>query len=146
MNIHLNDEEMNKMSRYFLIYHTNLFLVTGLGLWFILKQFLPYMLFESYPLIPIFFYLLGLLFIYVFNHNNANKPAKVVNRYMLMRMIKLFASAATLFIYWIVDKANIRTFAIIFAIFYFIYLIWETFIYLKMETYIKHKENHKVQT
>lgn len=104
------------------------------------------MLLESYFLIPIFFYLLGLLFIFVFNHNNVNKPVKVVNSYMFMRMIKIFASAAFLIIYWIVDKTNVRIFAIIFAIFYLIYLIWETTIYLRMEMYVKSMVKHKEQS
>ncbi len=107
---------MKKMTKYFLIFHTGMLLVTGLGMWFILKFFFPEMLLKSYPLIPIFFYLLGLVFIYVFNHNSLDKPEKIVNTYMLMRMIKIFVSAMLLFIYWIVDKDHIRNFAIIFVI------------------------------
>ena len=60
-----------------------------------------------------------------------------------MRMIKIFVSAVILFIYWIVDKDHIRNFAIIFVIFYVINLIWETYIYLRMEMYIKYKGDQK---
>ncbi|MFA6794458.1 MAG: hypothetical protein WCR50_03110 [Proteiniphilum sp.] len=134
---------MKKMTKYFLIFHTGMLLVTGLGMWFILKFFFLEMLLKSYPLIPIFFYLLGLVFIYVFNHNSLDKPEKIVNTYMLMRMIKIFVSAMLLFIYWIVDKDHIRNFAIIFVIFYVINLIWETYIYLRMEMYIKYKGDQK---
>ena len=134
---------MKKMTKYFLIFHTDMLLVTGLGMWFILKFFFLEMLLKSYPLIPIFFYLLGLVFIYVFNHNSLDKPEKIVNTYMLMRMIKIFVSAMLLFIYWIVDKDHIRNFAIIFVIFYVINLIWETYIYLRMEMYIKYKGDQK---
>lgn len=134
---------MTKMTRFFLIFHTGMLLVTGFGIGFILKWFFPEIQLKSYPLIPIFFYLLGLVFIYVFSHNSPNQPEKIVNTYMLMRMIKIFVSAVILFIYWIMDKAHIRNFAIIFVIFYVINLIWETYIYLRMEMYIKYKGDQK---
>ncbi|MCE5204521.1 MAG: dolichyl-diphosphooligosaccharide--protein glycosyltransferase subunit 2 [Porphyromonadaceae bacterium] len=134
---------MMKMTKYFLIFHTGMFLVAGFGMWFILKWLFPQTLVKGYPVIPIFFYLLGLVFIYVFNHNSPEKPGKVVNTYMLMRMIKIFISAVILLIYWIVDKINIRNFALIFVIFYIINLIWETYIYLRMEMYLKYKEDQK---
>lgn len=134
---------MTKLTKYFLIFHTGMLLVTGFGMWFIIKWLFPDILVETYPVIPIFFYLLGLIFIYIFNHNSPEKPEKIVNTYMLMRMIKIFVSAVILFIYWIVDKIHIRNFAIIFIIFYLINLIWETYIYMRMEMYIKYKGDQK---
>ncbi len=53
---------MTKMTRFFLIFHTGMLLVTGFGMGFILKWFFPEIQLKSYPLIPIFFYLLGLVF------------------------------------------------------------------------------------
>jgi len=63
---------------------------------------------------------------------------------MLLRMIKIFISAAIIFIYWIMDKEGIRSFAIIFIVFYVINMIWETYIYMRMEMYFKYKgDQHK---
>lgn len=119
-------------------------LLAGFGIWFILKEFFPEILIDSYFVIPVFFYLLGLIFIYVFNHTSLNKPQKVVNVYMLLRMIKIFISAVIIFIYWIVDKEGIRSFAIVFVVFYVINMIWETYIYMRMEMYFKYKgDQHK---
>ncbi len=114
-------------------------LLAGFGIWFILKEFFPEILLDSYFVIPVFFYLLGLIFIYVFNHTSLNKPQKVVNVYMLLRMIKIFISAVIIFIYWLVDKEGLRSFAIVFVVFYVINMIWETYIYIRMEMYFKYK-------
>jgi hypothetical protein len=132
---------MKKLTKYFLIAHTALLLITGFGMWFILKRFFPEILIDTYFIVPLFFYILGLIFIYRFRRASINKPKEMVNVYMIMRMIKIFTAAVTLLIYWIVDKENIRSFAIIFIIFYVINLIWETYIYMRMEMYFKYKND-----
>lgn len=135
---------MKKLTTYFIIVHTVMLLLAGFGIWFILKEFFPEILIDSYFVIPVFFYLLGLIFIYVFNHTSLENPQKVVNVYMLLRMIKIFISAVIIFIYWIVDKEGIRSFAIVFVVFYVINMIWETYIYMRMEMYFKYKgDQHK---
>lgn len=135
---------MKKLTTYFIIVHTVMLLIAGFGIWFILKEFFSELLINSYFVIPIFFYVLGLIFIYIFNHTSLENPQKVVNVYMLLRMIKIFISAAIIFIYWLVDKEGLRSFAIIFVVFYVINMIWETYIYMRMEMYFKYKgDQHK---
>jgi len=134
---------MKKLTKYFIIVHTVMQLITGFGLWVLLKEFFPEILIKSYFIIPLFFYLLGLIFIYLFNRTSLDKPQKVVNVYMLLRMIKIFVSAVIIFIYWLVDKPELRHFVIIFVIFYVINLIWETYIYMRMEMYFKYKGDQK---
>ena len=41
-----------------------------------------------------------------------------------------------------IHQAGIRSFAIVFIIIYLIDLVWETYIYLRMEKYIKNKSEH----
>jgi hypothetical protein len=118
-------------------------LITGFGIWIIIKLFFPVMMVRGYFIIPLFFYLLGIIFILRFSKTPLDKPANIVNVYMLMRMIKIFVSFAVILIYWMVHKENIRNFAIIFIFFYIINLIWETYIYLRMEKYIKYKKDQK---
>jgi len=98
---------------------------------------------KGYIFIPLFFYIMGLIFIYRFNRTPLDKPAGVVNVYMMMRIIKIFVSFVILLFYWILDKNHIRNFAVIFIIFYVINLLWETNIYLWMEKYIKHKKDQE---
>lgn len=135
---------MNKLTKYFLIFHTIMILATGVGLWFILKLFFPEMLVKGYFIIPLFFYLMGLIFIFRFRRTPLDNSVQLVNLYMLIRVIKIFTSFAIILLYWLIHQPYIRNFASIFVIFYLISLIWETYIYLRMEKYIKYmKEQNK---
>lgn len=119
-------------------------LLAGIGVWLIIKLLLPDMVVKGYFVIPLFFYIIGLIFIFMFRRTPLDKPVHLVNLYMLIRMIKIFVSFGIILLYWFIHKPNIKNFAIIFIIFYLISLIWETFIYLKMEKYIKYmKEQDK---
>ena len=117
-------------------------LITGFGIWIILKQFFPEMLTDSYIIIPIFFYILGVIFILQFRLT-PRESSKVLNVYMLIRTIKIVTSFVIIIVYWILDQPNTRNFAILFVIFYLISLIWETYIYLRMEKYMKYKNDQE---
>lgn len=135
---------MRKLVRHFIIVHTVMLFVVGFGVWFVLERFFPDMLIDSYFVIPAFFYVAGLVLIVVLRRMPKNQPRQMVNLYMLLRVIKMLAALGIVAIYWFLDRAQIRSFATIFAVFYLIYLIIETYIYSKMEIFLKmkEKENH----
>lgn len=133
---------MKKLVIYFIILHTVMLLLAGVGMWIILKLFFPEMLLDSYFIIPVFFYVLGLIFILQFKRT-PRQAGKVINVFMLLRTFKIFTSFILILIYWAYDKSNIRDFAILFIIFYLISLIWETYIYLRMEKYMKFKDEQE---
>ena len=135
---------MRKLVRHFIIVHTVMLFVVGFGVWFVLERFFPDMLIDSYFVIPAFFYVAGLVLIVVLRRMPKNQPRQMVNLYMLLRVIKMLAALGIVAIYWFFDRAQIRSFATIFAVFYLIYLIIETYIYSKMEIFLKmkEKENH----
>lgn len=133
---------MKKLVNFFIILHTAMLLITGFGVWIILKLFFPEMLINTYIIIPLFFYVLGLVSIFQFRLR-PREESKVINTYMFLRALKIFTSFVFIIIYWIFDKPNLRTFAIIFIIFYLINLIWETYIYIWMEKYMKHKKDQE---
>lgn len=130
---------MKKLTTYFLIVHIVMLLITGGGMWFIVERFFPYIMIDYYIIIPLFFLLMGILFILQFRRTPINKPKKMVNVYMMMRMIKVCLSAILMVLYWFLDKAHIRNFTLLFIIFYLINLIWETYIYMRIELYFKYK-------
>ena len=133
---------MKKLVVYFVILHTAMLLITGFGIWFILKQFFPQILLESYYIVPLFFYILGLIFILQFKRT-PREASKMVNMHLMTRSIKIFTSLGVILVYWALNKTNVRNFAIIFIIFYLITLIWETYIYLRIEKYIKYKDEQE---
>lgn len=130
---------MKKLTTYFLIVHIVMLLITGGGMWFIVERFFPYIMIDYYIIIPLFFLLMGILFILQFRRTPINKPKKMVNVYMMMRMIKVCLSAILIVLYCFLDKAHIRNFTLLFIIFYLINLIWETYIYMRIELYFKYK-------
>ncbi|MDD4778083.1 MAG: hypothetical protein PHV53_07325 [Fermentimonas sp.] len=135
---------MNKLTKYFLIFHTIMILAAGAGVWLVIKLFFPEIMVKGYFIIPLYFYIMGLIFIFRFRRTPLDKPAQLVNLYMLIRVIKIFTSFAIIFLYWLIHQPGIRNFASIFVIFYLISLIWETYFYLRMEKYIKlMKEENK---
>lgn len=134
---------MKKLAIHFLIVHTATLFVAGFGVWYLLLRFFPETLISTYFLIPIFFYLAGLVFIFIMMKIPKDNPKEMVNTYMLLRVVKVFAGVIMITFYWFLDKGNVRNFAIIFIIFYLLYLGVETYIYSRMETYLKIREKKK---
>ena len=133
---------MKKLVGYFIILHTIMLLLAGAGMWIILRLFFPEMLVNSFIVIPLFFYVLGLIFILQFKRT-PRQAVKVINVFMLIRTFTIFTSFLLILIYWALDKTNIRKFAVLFIIFYLISLVWETYIYLRMEKYMKYKDDQE---
>lgn len=130
---------MKKLISNIIILHTILFVGTGVGIWLILTYFFPNMQLDGYALIPLFFYVLGLLFIVFLRRSALKESKKTVNTFMMFRVIKVVAILMILIAYWLIDKQNIRSFAIVFLMFYLIHLMWETYIFTQIEKYIKFK-------
>lgn len=54
---------------------------------------------------------------------------------MLLRGIKMFLAIVMATAYWLLDRAEIRSFSIMLVAFYLTYLFLETYIYVKIETW-----------
>jgi Ca2+/Na+ antiporter len=117
--------------------------VTGFGVWYILKTFFPETLIDAYFVLPLFFYVTGLAFIFIMMKMPKDNPKEMVNNYMLLRVVKVFIGVIILTFYWFLDREQIRSFAIIFIIFYLIYLGIETYIYSKIEMFLKKEQKKK---
>jgi hypothetical protein len=67
--------------------------------------------------------------------NNGRKRA---NKYMLVRVIKIFLGAAFFLLYWLLVKPeDVKGFALTFAVFYLTYLAFETWSFIQVEKIIK---------
>lgn len=130
---------MDRLTKYLYLFHTIIMIIIGVGGWLVVHHLFPQMKFNGYAIIPCFFYLMGVVFIWRFKVAPFHNSARIVNLYMLLRMIKIFASFAVLVIYWLIHTTYIKNFAIVFVVFYLISIMWETHIYLRMEKYIKNE-------
>lgn len=128
---------MEKTRSKFILILTAVILITGFGLKYLITEALPQYSFSAFTSIPVFFFLLGLGLIYMLTAINNTDGKKLVNKYMLMRVIKVLSSLAFLLIYWLINKREIKNFAVAFIVFYMIFLIFETWVYLQVEKKMK---------
>ena len=140
---------MKKLRLKFIILLTFFIVVVGFGGWLILIHFFPTMAFYDYPIIPIFFFIVGFASINILTRLKIDKPNKLLNTFMLIRGIKMILAVILTTIYWLADRAEIRSFAIMLVAFYLCYLFLETYIYIQLETWnrknttiLKNKEDN----
>ena len=126
---------MKKLRRKFIFLLTLFVVVIGFGSWLILIHFFPQLAFFDYPLVPLFFFIVGVVSIYILTGLKIDKPNKLLNTFMLIRGIKMFLALVITTIYWLLDRAEIKSFAIMMVVFYLCYLFLETYIYIKLETW-----------
>ncbi len=139
---------MKKLKRKFIVLLTLFIGIVGFGGWLILIHFFPTLAFKDFPIIPVFFFTVGLISIFVLTELKITKPNKLLNTFMMIRGIKMLLAVILTIIYWLLDRAEIRSFAIMLAAFYLCYLFLETYIYIQIETWnkknlasLKKKEN-----
>ena len=140
---------MKKLRLRFIILLTFFIVIVGFGGWLILIHFFPEMAFYDYPIIPIFFFMIGFVSINVLTRLKINKQNTLLNTFMLIRGIKMLLAVILTTIYWLTDRAEIKSFAIMLVAFYLCYLFLETYIYIQIETWnrknltsLKKKENN----
>ena len=126
---------MKKLRQKFILLLTLFVVVIGFGSWVVLIHFFPQLAFFDYPLIPLFFFVIGIVSIHILTGLKIDKPNKLLNTFMLVRGIKMFLALILTTIYWLLDRAEIKSFAIMMVVFYLCYLFLETYIYVKLETW-----------
>lgn len=97
----------------------------------------PQNYFIAYPLIPTYFYLFGLLFIYLFERIYKNIQQRTLLLYVSLRMMKLMVSIVVLIIYGVLIKDQVVAFMFTFVAFYLLYLILEILFFYNFE---RHEE------
>ena len=128
---------MEKVVKKLLMLHTSLLAVLGVFGWMILRFLFPEIEVKLYFIIPLFFYLIGVVLFWRFEKVSKSNPFKTTNLYMRIRIIKVVLSIIIVVLYWVFNKEGFRPFAMTFAAFYLIYLVWETFLFLRLEKQIK---------
>lgn len=81
------------------------------------------------------------IMLYVSEVSKKKEKRQMVNVYMLIKIAKILASFVIAGIYLAIDKTNIQGFVIVFILFYLLYLVAETSLFVTIEKHIK--ENKK---
>ena len=104
-------------------------LAVAWGGWFLIgitKISVPY-----YPIIPIVFYALGIVSIIAVSKCKKEEGVKTAKTYMILKMTKFtIVMAAALLAFVLMSKTDARIFIIAFAVYYALFIVFETlFIY-----------------
>jgi len=98
----------------------------------------PSFYFQWYPLIPAYFLLLGLLMSMVMYHYSKYKSEKILTAYMMSRAIKIVITVGCLLLYYWLIRDNMAAVLLTTLVFYFLYLMVETWIFFRFEKMTRH--------
>ncbi|MBF0577036.1 hypothetical protein [Dysgonomonas sp. GY617] len=107
-----------------------------------LSYFLPTFDWNWFVGLAIFYLIIESLVVSLVEKCSQKKDKKqLVNMYMLTKVIKVITSLIFVTVYVLTVKENIKAFVAVFILFYLLYLIAETFIFMKIEKRIKEKNS-----
>lgn len=98
--------------------------------------------FEWYPFIPVFFYLLGMYGIYMFDYCRKYKPQKLLSVYIGLKFLKMVLSMIVLLFYILKIQVHKEDFILVFFLFYIFSTIFQSaFFYM----YESNKKRQKIE-
>jgi tryptophan-rich sensory protein len=109
----------------------------GALLYYLFPQYYPHW----YEGILLFFLILeSLMLVYVESASRKATSRQMLNTYMLTKVIKIFAALIFVGVYAMIVKENIKSFVLIFMIFYLLFLAFEAYLFTRIEKRIKKKK------
>jgi hypothetical protein len=133
----VSDKIMQKLAKQLMSLFTLTILLFGWGGWVILKNIFPNEQFSWYLYIPIMFFLMGNLLIIILAKNYKLEAKKLVNLYMVIKLVKLVTAMIYILAFYFIVKDDLRAFGLVFAAFYAIYIACEFYIFYSIEKQIK---------
>lgn len=110
--------------------------LTGAAL-LVFHLLIPGRYFAWFPLIPVFFYLFGFLYIYFFAFSCMLGAEKMAMAYLVCKVLKFILSALVLIFYGFAVGEDMVAFVATFVFFYFAFLFFETRFFLRFEAKLK---------
>ncbi len=118
--------------------------ILGFALEYLMKNVISEYAVKYYSLIPILFFILGVPFILILTRKQEKVDDKrVVNEYLIIKVTKVLLSLFLLAIYWINNGTEVKTFGVIYILFYLLFLFFETYVYFQVEKELKRKREDK---
>ena len=132
-----NEYKMKELRTKIVVLFTFLMLVAAWGFWWLQTALMPAGVIEAYPFIPLVFYFSGIVLVQTLYRLDKTNPRKLVNVYMLLKLLKMVIAGIMALIYLLVLHTPLKPFIIVFAAFYMLYLLFETFVFYSFEKQIK---------
>lgn len=130
---------MKRLRGFFILLFTPVMLVLGWGGWWLLIAVLKDSYFSWYPIIPLFYYIMGVLTVLDLTKSTKDSERKLVNKYMLMKLYKIAAALVIFAVYYFVVDDKVMQFSAVFVTYYIIYLFIETYFLFMTEKTKKQK-------
>lgn len=128
---------MQKVANKLVSIYALIMLAAGWGGRSILKTMFPDLALGWYPYIPSIFLILGVITIVVLAKNYKLEGKKLVNLYMLLKLVKMVVAMVYVLAFYFIVRADLRIFGVVFSIFYAIYIASEFYIFYSIEKQIK---------
>lgn len=123
-------------------------LIVGACLAMVVQNFFPSLSWDWFCGVFVFFLALECLIINMVVNNSSSKDSKrLVNVYMLAKVIKILLSLTFALIYYIIERSdNIKAFLIVFIAFYLLFLVAESYLLTRVEKHIKSENKNEEKT
>ena len=131
---------MKELRNIQLLLLTILILLMGWIGWWLLEKFFPNDTFNGYVILPLAYYIAGVLLVEVLYKVDKTKPLRLAQTYLIMHTLKflIFGGLALYFILALGIKTKV--FIAVYAIYYLVFIVFETLSYYSVEKYLK-KQN-----
>ena len=107
-------------------------LTGGIGMW-IFHAIRPALFLSDYIWMPVYFYVIGALLMAGVTKSGKNGNMKrLVQAYLLARMVKMFVSVIAVVIFCLAVQTEVVVVVIAFVINYFIYLIYDSWFFSRL--------------
>ena len=107
-------------------------LTGGIGMW-IFHAIRPALFLSDYIWMPVYFYVIGALLMAGVTKSGKNSNTKrLVQAYLLARMVKMFVSVIAVVIFCLAVQTEVVVVVIAFVINYFIYLIYDSWFFSRL--------------
>lgn len=101
--------------------------------------------FGGYPLIPVFFFVLGIFTISMTEVCRKHLPQRLSQVYMVMRGIRMLFSIIVMAVYCVVVHEEVKAFVLTFIANYLIYMIYDSWFFYLFELNRKKKTNNETK-
>ena len=132
-----NEYKMKELRTKIVVLFTFLMLVAAWGFWWLQTALMPAGVIEAYPFIPLVFYFSGIVLVQTLYRLDKTNPRKLVNVYMLLKLLKMVIGGIMALIYLLVLHTPLKPFILVFAAFYMLYILFETYVFYSFEKQIK---------
>jgi len=120
-----------------------IFGVGGAIMGYLMWQFKPELLIKWYPAMPLIYLLLGLALVWALDKILYRDPRKLLTFFLVLRSFKTLITILVTLLYFFIVNENTTLFFLTLMIFYFAYLIVETWIFYRYEQRRQHR--HKAE-